>query len=67
MNKATLLTLPGLVAMLLTPVLSCGEDFFLYTPKPAPGDQVPASPDQGVLVRSVTIKRGDTLTHLSKE
>ena len=67
MNKATLLTLPSLLAALLTPVLSCGEDFLLYTPKPAEGDQAPASPDQGVLVRRVTVKRGDTLANLSRK
>ena len=67
MNKATLLTLPSLIAALLTPVLSNGEDFLLYTPKPTEGDQAPASPDQGILVRSVTIKPGDTLAHLSRK
>ena len=67
MNKATLLTLPCLFGALLTPVLSPGEDFFLYTPKPAAGDQVPASPDQGVLVRKITVKRGDTLANLSRK
>jgi len=65
MNKATLLTLPCLLATLLTPVLSCAEELLLYTPKPAEGDQAPASPDQGILVRSITIKRGDTLANLS--
>ena len=67
MNKATLLTLPSLLATLLTPVISCGEEFLLYTPKPAEGGQAPASPDEGVLVRSVTVKRGDTLSDLSRK
>ena len=67
MNKATLLTLPSLLATLLTPVLSCGEDFILYAPKPAEGEQAPASPDKGILVRSVTVKRGDTLSELSRK
>jgi LysM repeat protein len=67
MNKATLLTLPCLLATLLTPVLSCGEDFLLYTPKPSEGGQAPASPDQGIMVRSLTVKRGDTLAKLSKK
>ena len=65
MKKATLLTLPCLLATLLTPVLSCAEELLLYTPKPAEGDQAPASPDQGILVRSIIIKRGDTLANLS--
>ena len=67
MKKATLLTLPCLLATLLTPVFSYGEDFLLYTPKPAEGEKAPASPDQGVLVRSVTVKRGDTLANLSRK
>jgi len=65
MNKATLLTLPCLLTTLLAPVLSYGEDFLLYTPKPAEKDQVPATPDEGILVRSVTVKRGDTLSNIS--
>lgn len=65
MNKATLLTLPCLLTTLLAPVLSYGEDFLLYTPKPAEKDQVPASPGEGILVRSITVKRGDTLSNIS--
>jgi LysM repeat protein len=65
MNKATLLTLPCLLTTLLTPVLSYGEDFLLYTPKPAEKGQLPASPDEGILVRSITVKRGDTLSNIS--
>jgi TolA-binding protein len=67
MNKATLLTLPFLVATLITPALSRGEDFLLYAPKPASGEQAPTSPDQGVMVRSVIVKRGDTLKNLSRK
>lgn len=67
MNKATILTLPCLFATLISPVLSGGEEFLLYAPKPATGDQMPASPDRGVLVRSVTVKRGDTLKNLSRK
>jgi len=65
MNKATLLTLPCLLTTLLVPVLSYGEDFLLYTPKPAEKEQVPASPGEGILVRSITVKRGDTLSNIS--
>jgi hypothetical protein len=65
MNKATLLTLPCLLATLLVTASPRAEDLLLYTPKPADGDQAPASPDQGILVRSVTIKNGDTLSKLS--
>jgi hypothetical protein len=65
MNKATLLTLPCLLTTLLTPAFSHGEDFLLYTPKPAEKDQAPVSPDEGILVRSITVKRGDTLSNIS--
>lgn len=67
MNKTMLLTVSSLLAALLAPPLSRGEDFLLYTSKPAEGDQAPASPDKGILVRSVTIKEGDTLADLSRK
>lgn len=66
MKKSTLVTLPCLLATLLTADLARG-DFLLYEPKPAAGDQVPASPDQGVLVRTVTVKRGDTLANIARK
>jgi LysM repeat protein len=66
-KTATLLKVSCLVAVLTAPPLCMGEDFLLYAPKPASGDQVPASPDQGVLVKSVTVKRGDTLRNLSRK
>ncbi|GFO61350.1 peptidoglycan-binding protein LysM [Geomonas silvestris] len=66
MNKATLLTLPCLIATLATPAVCGAEEFLLYTPKPAGAERLPAGPDEGVLVRSITIKRGDTLSGLSK-
>jgi len=67
MNKATLLTLPCLLGTLLAPALSSGEEFFLYTPKTAEGGPAPASPEEGVLCRKITIKRGDTLSGLSRK
>ena len=67
MKHAKLLTLFCLIAVLVAPSLSMGEEFLLYEPKPAEGDKVPASPDRGVLVRRVTVQRGDTLKHLSKK
>jgi len=67
MNKATLLTLPCLIATLATPVACGAEEFYLYTPKPAGAEQLPAGPEEGVLVRSITIKRGDTLSGISKK
>lgn len=67
MKKATLLTLPCLIATLAAPAVSGGEEFLLYTPKPAEADQAPAKPEEGVLVRNITIKRGDTLSGLSQK
>jgi LysM repeat protein len=66
MRNATLLTVSCLLTALAAPALSIGDEFLLYTPKPSAGDQAPASPDQGVLVKKVKVKRGDTLSHLSK-
>ncbi|GFO63080.1 LysM peptidoglycan-binding domain-containing protein [Geomonas paludis] len=53
-------------------VLACGsaghaEEMLLYTPKEATGAEAPASPKEGVLVRTVTVKRGDTLAKLSRK
>lgn len=67
MKNATLLTLSCLLAVLLAPGSSRCEEFLLYAPKPATGDQVPTSPDEGVLVRKITVKRGDTLGNLSRK
>lgn len=67
MTKRTLVTL-GCLAML---ALTCGgvqaEEMLLYTPKEFTGAQAPASPKEGVLVRTVTVQRGDTLAKISKK
>ncbi|QXE89315.1 LysM peptidoglycan-binding domain-containing protein [Geomonas subterranea] len=52
--------------------LACGtaghaEEMLLYTPKETTGADAPASPREGVLVRTVTVKRGDTLAKLSRK
>lgn len=49
--------------LLATPVLA--QEYF-YTPAPAAGDAAPATAD-GVLVREITVKKGDTLYQLSKQ
>jgi hypothetical protein len=67
MNKATLLTLPCLMATLLCPGLAPGEEFLLYAPKPAESAAVPANPEEGILVRNITIKGGDSLSKISRE
>lgn len=56
----------GAVAALLLPEPGRAEEYLLYQPKPATGAEVPASPEDGVLVKSVTIKRGDTLTRIAR-
>jgi hypothetical protein len=65
MKNAILVTLCCL-ATVSAPAFSEAAEYLLYTPKPAAGDQVPASPKDGVLVRTVTVKRGDTLRDLSR-
>lgn len=67
MKNSTLLTLSCLLAVLVAPAPSRCEEFLLYTPTPSTGEKVPATPDQGVLVRSITVKPGDTLSGLSKK
>ena len=67
MKNATLLTLSCLLTVLAAPGPSSGEEFLLYAPKPAAGDRLPDSPDHGVLVKKVTVKRGDTLSKLSRK
>ena len=67
MKNGTLLTLSCLLTVLAAPAPSVCEEFLLYAPKPAAGDQVPTSPDQGVLVKKVKVKRGDTLSRLSQK
>ena len=67
MRNAKLLTLSCLLTLMAAPVPASCEEFLLYAPKPASGEQVPTSPDQGVLVKKVTVKRGDTLSHLARK
>ena len=62
-----LLTLLGLLMVPVTSGPSSAEEFLLYSPKAGAGDDVPSSPDQGVLVKKVTVKRGDTLAKLSRK
>jgi len=56
-----------LLALVLTPVPCSGQEFLLYRPEPAAGDHLPASPEQGVLVKKITVERGDTLAKLSRK
>jgi tetratricopeptide (TPR) repeat protein len=56
--------------MLLVPasaLCAAGEDYLLYAPKAAESSMAPAGPDDGVLVKGVIIKRGDTLAALARK
>lgn len=52
------------LALLLCGTQACWGADYLYTPQPAPDE---ATAGEGVLVREITIKKGDTLSHLSKQ
>jgi LysM repeat protein len=67
MKTDRLLTASSLLAILTMPVLSPAAEYLLYTPHPVDVAQAPPSPDKGVLVRSITLKRGDTLAAISKK
>ena len=43
------------------------EDYLLYVPKPAETDKAPAGPEEGVLVKRITVRPGDTLKKLARE
>jgi LysM repeat protein len=43
------------------------DEYYLYAPKPVETAQVPPNPADGVLVKNITIRRGDTLSALSRE
>lgn len=51
-----------LLMFLLTAASSGWAADFLYTPQPADGTTA-----EGVLVREITVKKGDTLSHISKQ
>jgi len=66
MQKRSLLTLCCLLGLSLGSAPCSGEEFLLYAPKPVSGDQLPTAPNQGVLVKRIIVKRGDTLKKLSR-
>ncbi|MGE0920085.1 LysM peptidoglycan-binding domain-containing protein [Trichlorobacter lovleyi] len=53
--------IPLLALLLCGATASWGGDY-LYAPRPVDGTE----PGEGVLVREITVKKGDTLSHLSK-
>ncbi|MBT0653407.1 LysM peptidoglycan-binding domain-containing protein [Geomobilimonas luticola] len=44
-----------------------GDEYNLYTPHKVASGQAPSSPEEGVLTRTITIRRGDTLWGLSRK
>ncbi|MBJ6799625.1 LysM peptidoglycan-binding domain-containing protein [Geomonas propionica] len=66
MTKRRIVTL-GMLFLLACGTAGHAEEMLLYTPKEATGAEAPASPKEGVLVRTVTVKAGDTLAKLSRK
>lgn len=68
MARRNLLIVTSLLMLSVAGALPCRcEEMLLYAPKPAAGEQAPADPKDGVLVTTVTVKRGDTLKNISKK
>jgi TolA-binding protein len=42
------------------------SEYLLYSPKAATAEEAPANPSEGILVRTVTVKKGDTLKAISR-
>ena len=54
-----------LLLLLLAVPATAAESDLIYRPEPVTGT-FPSKPEEGILVRTITIKRGDTLSRLSK-
>ena len=67
-RMGTFLRMTGaaLLVLALVPAAQGAGEFYLYEPKPVDKPADLAEPGDGVLVRSITIKRGDTLSALSR-
>ncbi len=68
-GMATILRVTGgalLLLALVPPVHGAGE-FYLYEPKPVEKPAAPVEPGDGILVRNIIIKRGDSLSRLSRK
>jgi TolA-binding protein len=57
-----------MVAFALTGIAAtaAAEQYFLYTPATTEVSRIPASPADGILTRTVTVRPGDTLRKLSR-
>lgn len=60
------LIVASLALVLTTGGQACGSDYLLYAPEPSQGKK-PSGPEEGVLVQSITIEKGDTLYSLSRK
>ena len=67
MRNRHLLTLCCLIVPALGATPCMAGELMLYAPQPAVLEQAPADPGKGVLVKTVTVKRGDTLRKLSRK
>lgn len=65
MNGALRVVASSLVLALVSSPLAGAEEFLLYAPEPSEGKR-PTGPEEGVLVKSITIRKGDTLYGLSR-
>ena len=45
---------------------AAGDGYLLYAPQHAESPRIPGNPADGILVKTITIKRGDTLGKISK-
>ncbi|KAF0220861.1 MAG: peptidoglycan-binding [Geobacteraceae bacterium] len=52
------------VACSFPPQITAGE-YYLYAPEPAESGKPPADPAEGILVKDITIRQGDTLKSIS--
>lgn len=67
MRNRHLLTLCCLIVPALGATPGMAGELLLYAPQPAALEEAPADPGKGVLVKTVTVKRGDTLRKLSRK
>src|SRR6185369_3732244 len=51
----------------VTPLTATATDYLLFSPAAVAGEPTPPPPGDGVLVRKLTIKKGDTLSRLSRK
>ncbi|RNC72299.1 MAG: LysM peptidoglycan-binding domain-containing protein [Desulfuromonadales bacterium] len=66
MNNTLRLVASSLVLSLASLGPAVGADYLLYAPEKSDG-KAPSGPNEGVLVKSITIQRGDTLYSLSRK